>query len=115
MALYAEIRSSMESRGTSFKEAMRELFSMEMLALNVNREVYTTFCTLSSQLDLILETDYINGMAYIERKHHQEQKAAKAAMESKQPTTDAPPPPPPPAKGKRSKDATAVQAKRRKM
>ena len=90
MALYAEIRSSMESRGTSFKEAMRELFSMEMLALNVNREVYTTFCTLSSQLNLILETDYINGMAYIERKHQQDQKAAK---ESK-----AAPPPPPAAK-----------------
>ena len=53
MALYAEIRSSMESRGTSFKEAVRELFSMEMLALNVNREAYTTFCTLSSQLNLI--------------------------------------------------------------
>ena len=90
MALYADIRSTMESHGTSFKEAAQHLSAMDMLALNVNKEVYTTFCTLSTELDLILETDYINGMAYIERKHQQDQKAAK---ESK-----AAPPPPPAAK-----------------
>ncbi len=115
MALNADIRHLMERYAISFQEAARRLFESEMLTLNHNKESYTTFSTLSSQLDLILNNDYVDGMAYIERKHREEQSSDDEEMEVEEPE---PTPPPPPTKGKgkrRDGAVSADQVKKRRM
>ncbi len=92
----------MDRHGISFKESARQLFSNQMLTLDINKDSYEMMRRLSNDLDTILLNDVVNGLAYIDRMHRQdvrEASAARAARAEEQ-SEGSPPPRKTPAKGK---------------
>lgn len=111
--MHDDIRRLMDRHGISFKESARQLFSNQMLTLDINKDSYEMMRRLSNDLDTILLNDVVNGLAYIDRMHRQdvrEASAARAARAEEQ-SEGSPPPRKTPAKGKTAKASKGGPAK----